>query len=621
MAKFELTDGSLRILMRGGKLEDPIVQVLGSKKIASNSEKERYRMLISDGRYCISYAMLHTFGQEIAQYSIVKLKRYVTSVINNTSKNDKRVLIIMELDVLQEGAEVLDKIGDPQQLSNEEIMSSGESNEATSAADPASSSASNADVPPAKRPATMAAVQAVKNVAPNDSLDMSMRDAICPISHLSPYQNKWCLKVLVTSKTQMKQWSNSRGSGCLFSMDLMDDSGEIRCTAFREMAEKYHSFVQVDKMYYISKCQIKVANKQFSAINNDYEMTIGNESIIQECHDNDASLSSASMYNFVPLDLVKDKTVGSLIDIIGVCKGASDLQEFTAKTTGREMKKREIYLLDQSNHEICLALWGKDAEDFTSAEDNPIIAIRGAKLGEYLGGKTLSTSGSTLRINPEIPVAFKLKGWYDTRDINAAVTNLSTRTGSGGASFDTPWMTFREVAETQNMGTDPKGDYFQLFGTVSLINCDRMTYMACPKEGCNKKITDLNNGMYKCEKCDEEFPRFKYRLVPSVNIADATGDQWVSMFNEVAEKLFNSTAEVIGNAMDQAKNHSNDQDIADITQNITFTEGLYKFRAKQEMFNDEMRLKTVLVHFEPIKPEHNNRLIIEIEKLTGLEIN
>lgn len=44
-------------------------------------------------------------------------------------------------------------------------------------------------------------------------------------------------------------------------------------------------------------------------------------------------------------------------------------------------------------------------------------------------------------------------------------------------------------------------------------------YQACPSKDCNKKVVDQQNGMYRCEKCDKEFPDFKYRLMLSVSQA------------------------------------------------------------------------------------------------------
>ena len=45
---------------------------------------------------------------------------------------------------------------------------------------------------------------------------------------LNLWQNKWTIKARVTSKGDVRTWNKSTGSGKLFSMDLMDESGAIR---------------------------------------------------------------------------------------------------------------------------------------------------------------------------------------------------------------------------------------------------------------------------------------------------------------------------------------------------------------------------------------------------------
>ncbi len=50
------------------------------------------------------------------------------------------------------------------------------------------------------------------------------KQTIFPISSLSPYQSKWTIRVRVASKPFIRTWSNSRGEGRIFSVDLVDES-------------------------------------------------------------------------------------------------------------------------------------------------------------------------------------------------------------------------------------------------------------------------------------------------------------------------------------------------------------------------------------------------------------
>lgn len=49
----------------------------------------------------------------------------------------------------------------------------------------------------------------------------------------------------MTNKSSVRTWSNSRGEGKLFSLDLVDESGEIRLTGFREQVDKFYDYIQV----------------------------------------------------------------------------------------------------------------------------------------------------------------------------------------------------------------------------------------------------------------------------------------------------------------------------------------------------------------------------------------
>lgn len=78
--------------MHGAEVKDPVMQILGSKRVTSHQgDKERYRLLLSDGKHFISYAMLSVQvhdavggSTQIPDNSVIKLKRYITSVINNS---------------------------------------------------------------------------------------------------------------------------------------------------------------------------------------------------------------------------------------------------------------------------------------------------------------------------------------------------------------------------------------------------------------------------------------------------------------------------------------------------------------------------------------------------------
>ena len=68
-------------------------------------------------------------------------------------------------------------------------------------------------------------------------------------------------------------------------MDLIDESGEIRATAFKAECDKFYEMIEIGKVYYITQGTLKAANKQYSNLNNDYELTFKDSTEVVPCTD------------------------------------------------------------------------------------------------------------------------------------------------------------------------------------------------------------------------------------------------------------------------------------------------------------------------------------------------
>lgn len=154
--------------------------------------------------------------------------------------------------------------------------------------------------------------------------------SIYPIEGLSPYQNNWTIKARVTQKSDIRSWSNQRGEGKLFNVTLMDETGEIRATAFNAVVDELYEKFEEGKVYYLSKGRVNLAKKKFSNVQNDYEINLEKNTEVEEVGhstnsrhsvDNltlqciDASNLPMIRYNFTPLssleNLQKDSTCGT----------------------------------------------------------------------------------------------------------------------------------------------------------------------------------------------------------------------------------------------------------------------------------------------------------------------
>ena len=183
----------------------------------------------------------------------------------------RRLIIVLSLSVL---GMPKDKINDPKSLSE------GTSSKPDSTAAPVVAATSNVTAT-ANRPA-VPQQQQNQSMSSNQLSARSARANIYPIEALSPYQNNWTIKARVTSKSEVKHWSNQRGEGKLFNVTLMDESGEIKATGFNDAVEMLYDKFQEGKVYFISKARVNLARKKFSNIANDYELSFERHTEVDE---------------------------------------------------------------------------------------------------------------------------------------------------------------------------------------------------------------------------------------------------------------------------------------------------------------------------------------------------
>ena len=332
----------------------------------------------------------------------------------------------------------------------------------------------------------------------------------------------------------------------------MDSSGEIRLTCFNDTVDQYFDLLQVGKVYEFSNFQVKIAKRKFG-VECDYELSVDSNTTIKAVLE-DVSEIPKVHYSFVAISKILEKQKDDILDVIGIVKECGDLTEITAKSTQKQLIKRDLTLVDTSSASVRLTLWGKQAQDFNEQEasSNPIIAIKAVRVNEYQG-KTLSTSGnSQITFNPDIPEAHTLRGWFDSHggkvetSLNvSSQAALSNNPNNPSANNNRDDRKFLSQVKDESLGQHDKPDYFSTVASVSYIRSDNgnISYMACPTEGCNKKVIEEGPNQYRCEKCQKVFDRCDHRYIMSAQISDATGAIWVQSFNETGQQLLERTAE------------------------------------------------------------------------------
>lgn len=479
------------------------------------------------------------------------------------------MLICSEIEVLEEFGE-LEKLGEPTILSN-----TGEEGKAQPTTISGSGFYGN-------KPQTQ---QYPNRSIPTHSKppSSSAHANIYPIEALSPYAHKWTIKARCTSKSDIKTWHNRNGEGKLFSVNLLDESGEIRATGFGDQCDALYDVFQEGSVYYISSpCRVQIAKKQFSNLPNDYEMTFERDTVVEKAEEENGV--PQIRFNFTTVGDLQSVEKDTTIDIVGILKEVGETSQITSKT-GKPYDKRELTLVDDTGYSVRLTVWGKTAATF-EVQPESVVAFKGVKVSDF-GGRSLSLlSSGSMTANPDIPEAHRLKGWYDHqgRSENFAThANVTSTVSAAGGSRGDAFKVVSQVKE-ENLGMSEQPDYFNLKASIQYIKQDNFCYPACLEEGCNKKVVEVDPGKWRCERHEKEFPKPEYRYIMSINVMDHTGQLWLSCFDDVGRLVMGMTA----NELMETK-EMDDKKFDEVFSRANCKTWNWKCRARMDTFQEQQR--------------------------------
>ena len=332
----------------------------------------------------------------------------------------------------------------------------------------------------------------------------------------------------------MRTYSSAKGDGSVFSVDLSDDTGEIRASAFKEVAEQLYSCMEVGQTYLISRGQLKIANKKYASLNNNYEITFTFDTQVQLCADEPISKPKVH-YRFCPIGEMANRPKDALVDVIGVVSNVSAATSLTTKA-GKELTKRTMQVADDSGKAIEITLWGATASSFPDmdASTAEVVAFKGLRVTEWNERSLSAGYTSTFELNPpgHEEAVERLKAWYEGGGAES-VSSLSvdTRgTGDGSGKDTTSRETvadFLAKGEGMSASSEPVYANMRAFFIKTLAGPQRdgeerfMWYSSCPK--CNKKCVGDEQSGHNCENCGWNGAECSYRYIAPLQFFDADG--------------------------------------------------------------------------------------------------
>eukprot|EP00320_Phaeocystis_rex_P019017 CAMPEP_0119076388 /NCGR_PEP_ID=MMETSP1178-20130426/86431_1 /TAXON_ID=33656 /ORGANISM="unid sp, Strain CCMP2000" /LENGTH=632 /DNA_ID=CAMNT_0007058665 /DNA_START=36 /DNA_END=1934 /DNA_ORIENTATION=+ len=594
-----LTQGCVSQIFHDGKPRTPVVQLIDLRAATSadpNAAK-RVKVKISDGEQwgvgMLTSGMAQlVLNETLRMNAFVKLKNYMVNQLSNT-----KICVILDLEIVQEDA---DAVGEPVPWQDADVAApaaevgtpgkgdalraEGPGTNSTSRTNPAGSFAGT---PPAAPQGFRGPPSGFNNTTPAQ-LGRPM-----PIESLAPYSNRWTIKARVISKSELRTYNSAKmGEGKVFSMDICDESGEMRATFWREAAERFYDLIEPGKVYLISKGQLRMANKKFSSLNSQYEMSLTYDSIVQLCADEPASVPKIR-YTFVPLGEVAEKPTNANVDVIGVVSDVSGAMKITSKA-GREVVKRTAKLADDSGVSIEITLWGATAESFPEDANAKVVAFKGARVTEW-NEKSLA-SGPSFEVEPELEAATRLKEWAEQGGASN-VRSLSVSTRGDTTDRDSARACLLDLQEP-GVGTGEKPSYFNVHATLTKVNPSTKNeatiwYASCPS--CSRKVVGDDGSGFNCERCGWSGASCVYRYMLPCVACDGGANQWITAFNDIAEQLIGMKAGEL-----KAIKENDQQAYEAVIDGAQWKRYVMTLRGKVETYQDQAKLKVHIIRAAPV---------------------
>mmetsp|Transcript_3512 Transcript_3512/g.8744 ORF Transcript_3512/g.8744 Transcript_3512/m.8744 type:complete len:824 (+) Transcript_3512:67-2538(+) len=477
-------------------------------------------------------------------------------------------------------------------------------------------------------------------------------DLINQISDLSSWSRAWAIKARVTNKGEKRSFTNDKGQGQFFKVDLQDNTGEISAAFFGEAVAAFHDRVEMGRVYHFSKGSVRPGNPRYDR--HDLTITFDEKATIVEAEDEDGV--PEINYQFTQLYSLNERAVGETVDVAVVIFAVSEPQTFTSKS-GREVTKLELAVWDDSGPECSstseITFWGERAKPGIF-QVGSIICARGGKVTEFQNSRSLN-SPTSFELDPRGPVlSAKLRELQARFEERQRYNPLVPKQRGGGAGGSNGGQSSRErtlqECKVEDMdlslplppgqGYDPSGPRsvhrHTVVVTLTTIHSDRPAcYPACPEQvvnpysnanapggtaqtrTCNKKVTEEAPGLWRCNHghaCDAPVWRFICRG----KVMDATDTLDVNLFDAEAKTLFGCSAAEYNNTWELARDSANEDDLQNLHSRVTWKRYRLKLKAQKEAREQEDRVKYTVAEICPLElTTETRRMLADVYGAVG----
>ncbi|CDW80297.1 replication protein a 70 kda dna-binding [Stylonychia lemnae] len=453
-----------------------------------------------------------------------------------------------------------------------------------------------------------------------------------PIKALNTFSRDWKIQARIVQKSEKRQ---TRNGGSLLKMELLDTYGTIiEATFFNVAADFFEDKLLLGRVYDFYDGNIKLANKKFSTVNNDFTITFEKSSQIKEAVDNGSIKKNNVEYSYIKA--IENLKQGSNVDLIGVIIDISMADQIKLKNS-KSRTRQYITIMDDSMCSISLTLWGDICSKNDRLQKGDILSFTGGRVSDY-GGKSvnLSDDHTTIQLNPEdCPKTRQLKNWYQgliqygdesQHNIKQLSTSLIKPDNSLNSAENLHIIEANSskpnknqlnfICEIQaNLNDENDVDqhhFFYLNGYVSYIkNDDKIFYNACPKDTCKRKVVQESNGTFRCEACNKSYDSCIPTYMIQAKITDFTDSIYINFAREHGASLMGMTALEFR----EFRNRATEEEISNYFDKLLFKQFNIMVKGKFEYYSGENRIRFFAIKVYPIHVQTENKALLKRLKM------
>jgi replication factor A1 len=409
------------------------------------------------------------------------------------------------------------------------------------------------------------------------------------IKYLNSFSKDVCLLVRCIAKHEFKNFTNEKGPGKLFNFVVIDKDGtELQICSFNKVADKFFHLIKEGSVYEIEGGFVKQNLGKFNLTKTDIQLVLNESSLIKEVYDE--SVIPNANQELVKIKSIESEKLHNSIDCIGYVVEVGEKTQ--VKTRNGEMFVRKVYLVDDSEYKVELALWKKSAEKEYKVGD--ILLVKNGTISEFQG-RNISASDQTRIIqNPTIKESSTLLKWalnftgqYKTFEPKKA---KEAATGEKEDNFDKINVYNLDQANQMfDKGTlyEKNNSCYTVKANVSYINhSEKNFYAGCPIKTCKKKLNETEKNFH-CSTCKMDFELPAYYMTLSMKIRDCTKEHWVDLFGSTAEQFLNISAEEYRELVVNNNKHK----LNELTSRIEYQSYYFQIRIKMSTYNDVLKKK------------------------------